>query len=106
MFGSCIKHVAIAAVAMTALVSGAQASADLAKANNCLSCHSEDKKLVGPAFKDIANKYRGDGGAEARLAEKVKKGGAGVWGPVPMPPNTNLSEADAKKLAGWILGMK
>ena len=82
----------------------AQADEALAKKSNCLACHQIDKKSVGPAYKDIAKKYKGQDVA-AKLAEKVKKGGQGVWGPVPMPPNAAVPDADIKKLVEWILKM-
>lgn len=69
----------------------------------CLACHSVDKKVVGPAFRDVAAKYKGDATAVDRLAEKIVKGGAGAWGPVPMPPASGISPADAKILATWVL---
>jgi cytochrome c len=81
-----------------------QADEALAKKSNCLACHQIDKKSVGPAYKDIAKKYKGQDVA-AKLAEKVKKGGQGVWGPVPMPPNAAVPDADIKKLVDWILKM-
>ena len=74
--------------------------------NGCTACHDVTKKLVGPAFREVAQKYANDSGAAARLAAKIRAGGDGVWGPVPMPPNTGLSEADAKRLAQWVLGQK
>jgi cytochrome c len=77
----------------------------LAKKHNCLACHQIDKKSVGPAYKDIAKKYKGQAGIEAKLAEKVKKGGQGVWGPVPMPPSAAAPDADIKVLVAWILVM-
>lgn len=80
-----------------------QADEALAKKHNCLACHQLDKKSVGPAYKDIAKKYKGQADAQAKLAEKVKKGGQGVWGPVPMPPNAAAPDADIKKLVDWIL---
>jgi cytochrome c len=80
----------------------AQANEELARKSNCLACHQIDKKSVGPAYKDIAKKYKGQDVA-AKLAEKVKKGGQGVWGPVPMPPNAGVSDADIKTLVDWIL---
>lgn len=89
-----------------ALVTRAYAQEDLAKKHNCFACHSVDKKVVGPAYKDVAAKYRGDKNAPAKLFEKVKKGGAGVWGPVPMPPNSQVPDADIKKLVAWILSLK
>lgn len=93
-------------VAACALASGAYAQEDLAKKYNCFACHAVDKKVVGPAYKDVAAKYRGDKTAPAKLFEKVKKGGAGVWGPVPMPPNAAVPDADIKKLVDWILSLK
>jgi cytochrome c len=78
----------------------------LAKTKNCLACHTLDKKLVGPAFKEVAAKYRGDAGAEARLVDKVAKGGGGVWGATPMPPNPQASEADRKALVRFILSLQ
>ncbi|TXT31650.1 MAG: cytochrome c class I [Rhodocyclaceae bacterium] len=87
-------------------VSG-QALADeaLAKAKNCMSCHAIDKKLVGPAYKDVAAKYKGDAGAVDKLAAKIKAGGKGVWGQIPMPPN-NVTPDEAKRLVTWILSQK
>lgn len=82
------------------------ANADLAQKKNCMACHAVDKKLVGPAFKDVATKYAKDKGAAATLASKIIKGGAGVWGPVPMPANSQVSEAEAKQLVSWILSVK
>ena len=84
----------------------AAASEELAKKHNCLACHSVDKKIVGPAYKEVAAKYRGDKTAEAKLIEKVKKGGTGVWGQVPMPPNTAVKDEDVKTLVKWILSLK
>jgi cytochrome c len=82
----------------------AKADEALAKKHNCLACHQLDKKVVGPAYKDIAKKYKGQNVA-AKLVEKVKKGGSGVFGPVPMPPNPAVPDADVKKLVDWILKM-
>jgi cytochrome c len=84
----------------------AYAQEELAKKHNCLACHATDKKLVGPSYKDVAAKYRGDPGAEAKLFDKVKKGGQGVWGQVPMPPNAQVPDADIKALVKWILAQK
>ncbi len=78
----------------------------LATSKNCMACHAVDKKLVGPAFKDVAKKYAGDKSAADKLAAKIIKGGSGVWGPVPMPANPQVSEAEAKKLAAWTLAAK
>lgn len=80
-----------------------QASEELGKKHMCLACHAVDKKLVGPSYKDIAAKYKTDKGAEAKLADKIKKGGTGVWGQIPMPPNDKVPEADIKKLVKWVL---
>jgi cytochrome c len=82
------------------------ANPELAKKHNCLACHDVDKRVVGPTYKEVAAKYRGDKAAEAKLAEKVKKGGAGVWGQVPMPPNATVPDADIKALVSWILSQK
>lgn len=79
------------------------ANLQLAQKSNCMSCHAVDKKLVGPGYKEVAAKYKGDKTAEAKLVEKVKKGGAGVWGPIPMPANAQVSDADVKTLVKWIL---
>jgi len=101
----------IAAVA--ALVAGnAQAALDnaaaeaLMKKDGCADCHSVDKKIVGPSYQEVAAKYKGDAGASAKLIKKVKDGGSGVWGPVPMPPNATTSDADIKNLVDWILTLK
>ena len=76
----------------------------LAKASNCLACHTVDKKLVGPAYKDVAKKYKDDKDAVEKLSKKVKAGGSGVWGPIPMPPNgPKVSDADIKTLVEWVL---
>jgi cytochrome c len=84
----------------------AYAQEELAKKHNCFACHAVDKKLVGPSYKDVAAKYRGDAKADAKLFEKVKKGGQGVWGPIPMPPNTQVPDGDIKALVQWILSQK
>ncbi len=95
----------VAAVAM--LASAPARAADetaLAKAKNCFACHTVDKKLVGPAYKEVAKKYKGQNVAD-KLAEKVRKGGVGVWGQIPMPPNALVNEAESKKLVNWVLSM-
>ena len=84
----------------------AQASEELAKKHACFACHAVDKKLVGPSYKEVAAKYRADKGADAKLFDKVKKGGTGVWGPVPMPPNATVPDADIKTLVKWIMSQK
>lgn len=78
----------------------------LAKKSNCLACHAIDKKVVGPGWKDVAAKYRGDAGAEAKLMNKIAKGGGGVWGAMMMPPSPQVSEADRKILARFVLSLK
>ena len=94
----------VLALAGAAFALPAQADEALAKKHNCLACHTVDKKLVGPAYKEIAKKYKGQNVA-AKLEEKVKKGGQGAWGPVPMPPNPAVPDADIKKLVDWIVKM-
>ena len=94
-------------VALAAVVAlPANANEALAKKHACFACHATDKKMVGPAYKDVAAKYRGDKGAEAKLFDKVKKGGTGVWGQVPMPPNAAVPDADIHTLVKWILSQK
>jgi cytochrome c len=95
-------------LAASSFLCAAPAVADLALATskNCMSCHAVDRKVLGPAFKDVAAKYKDDKGAADMLAAKIMKGGSGVWGPVPMPANNQVSEADAKKLAAWVLSIK
>jgi cytochrome c len=78
---------------------------DVAKKNGCASCHAIDKKLVGPAWQAVADKYKGDAGAAENLNTKIAKGGKGVWGPVPMPAQPKLSDADRKELVTFILGL-
>lgn len=80
--------------------------AALLKKGNCLSCHAVDKKLVGPAYKDIAKKYAADAGAAEKLAKKIKGGGSGVWGPIPMPANAAINDAEALSLAKYVLSLK
>lgn len=84
----------------------ADAGEDLLKKSGCTACHAVDKKVIGPAYQDVAAKYKGDAGAAAKLADKVKKGGSGVWGPVPMPPNTQVSDADIKTMVAYVLALK
>jgi cytochrome c len=94
----------LTAIALIALAStSAWANADLAKKNNCLSCHAVDKKIVGPAYQDVAKKYAGQADAEATVAKNIKAGGSGKWGPIPMPAQAQLSDADARTLAAWVL---
>ena len=84
----------------------AMADLALATSKNCMACHAVDKKLVGPAYKDVAAKYAGQKDAVDKLSAKIMKGGSGVWGPVPMPANTQVNDAEAKKLAAWVLTLK
>ena len=86
--------------------SPALANADLAQKKSCLACHAVDKKLVGPAYKDVAAKYAGQKDAAAKLADKIQKGGSGVWGQVPMPANPQVNAEEAKQLAAWVLSIK
>jgi len=95
--------VAAAAIAVSFSVN---ASDELAKKHACFACHTLDKKMVGPSYKDVAAKYRGDKEAPAKLAAKVKNGSQGVWGNVPMPPNTTVPDADSNALVKWILSQK
>ena len=78
---------------------------DLARRKACLSCHGVDHKVVGPAFRDVAKRYKGQEGIEAKLVEKLKRGGSGSWGPLAMPPNPDLPPADASALVRWVLGL-
>lgn len=92
------------ALPLALLVSApAWANMALAQKNACMACHAVDKKMVGPSYQNIAKKYAGQADAEAKLTQSIKAGGAGKWGPVPMPAQPNLSEADAKTLAAWVL---
>ena len=101
-----MKKILVVAL-LSALFSGsAFAQLELAKQKNCLACHSVDKKVLGPSYKDVAAKYANDPGAEARLVKKVREGGTGVWGKNVMPANPNLSEQDATSLVKWILSRK
>ena len=99
----------LAVITCLLAVAGSTYAADpvaLAKKSGCLKCHEVDKKLVGPAYKEVAAKYKGDKNAEAMLIDKVKKGSSGVWGPTPMPPNVLVSDADVKTLVEWVLSQK
>jgi cytochrome c len=94
-------------VALSALAAApAFANPELAQKKNCMACHTIDKKVVGPAYKEVAAKYAGQKDAVDKLSQKVIKGGAGVWGAVPMPANTQVSDAEAKTLVTWILSLK
>lgn len=89
-----------------AVAAPAIASQALATSKNCMACHALDKKLVGPAYKEVAQKYAGQKDAASKLASKIMKGGSGVWGAIPMPANTQVNEAEAKTLATWVLTLK
>ena len=102
-----MKYGVIVSLVAGLLASGAaMANADLAKAKNCLACHSVATKIVGPAYKDVAAKYAGQKDAEAKLAEKIIKGGSGAWGTIPMPPNPQVTDAESHTLAKWVLTQK
>ncbi len=90
----------------TVATAPAFANADLAQKKNCMACHAVDKKVVGPGYKEVAAKYAGQKDAVDKLAQKIIKGGAGVWGPVPMPANAQVSDAEAKQLVQWIMTLK
>ena len=94
------------AAAGFAVCAPAMADLQLATAKNCMACHAVEKKLVGPAYKDVAAKYVGQPGAADKLVAKVLKGGSGTWGPVPMPANAQVTPDEAKKLVAWILAQK
>lgn len=96
---------AVAVLSVTG-VAAAQAPADLLQKNGCTACHAIDKKVIGPAYNDVSVKYKGDAAAAAKLMTKVKQGGAGVYGPIPMPPQTQVSDADLKTMITYILGLK
>jgi cytochrome c len=95
----------IAALGLTVASGNALANLELATKNACTACHAVDKKVVGPAYKDVAAKYKGDKTAEAKLIAKVKAGGVGVWGQIPMPPNSAVKDEDIKTLVKWVLSL-
>ena len=101
-----MKNFALAAVVATFLTGPAYADQALAKAKNCFACHAVDKTIMGPAYKDVAAKYAGNKEAVDLLAKKIQTGGEGVWGNIPMPPHPQVNDAQAKKLASWILSIK
>lgn len=99
-----MKYVVIAGIAAATLISmPAMANMDLAKKSNCMACHAVDKKMVGPAYQEVAAKYKGQADAVKKLSAKVKAGGKGVWGQVPMPPNPQVKDADVETLVKWVL---
>jgi len=99
-----IKYLGALALALL-IAPAAQASEELAKKYNCLACHQTDKKLVGPSYQEVAAKYKDQADAPATLAKKIKEGGVGVWGQIPMPPNPTVPDADLSALVTWILGI-
>ena len=101
-----MKRALMIMAAVAAVSAPAMADEALAKSKNCMACHAVDKKLVGPSYKDVAGKYGGQKDADDKLAGKIIKGGSGVWGAVPMPANPQVNDAEAKKLAAWILSQK
>jgi len=101
-----MKRIVFALAATFSVAAPVLADQALATSKNCMACHAIDKKLVGPAFKDVAAKYASDKSAVDKLAAKIIKGGSGVWGPIPMPANAQVNEAESKKLATWILATK
>jgi cytochrome c len=104
-----MKITAALLAASTLLVASAAVAdqlEDMMKKNGCGACHAEDKKVIGPSYQDVAAKYKGDAGAVAKLSDKVKKGGSGAWGQIPMPPNTQVADADIKKMVELILALK
>jgi len=101
-----MKKIALIAALASFVAAPAFANADLAQKKSCLACHAADKKLVGPSYKDVAAKYAGQKDAVAKLAEKIQKGGVGVWGQVPMPANPQVNADEAKQLATWVLTAK
>ena len=101
-----MKQILLALLTTVVVATPALADLALATSKNCMACHAVDKKLVGPAYKDVAAKYAGQKDAVDKLAVKIMKGGSGVWGPVPMPANTQVNEAEAKQLATWVLSLK
>ena len=103
----CMKLIPALMVALVGTAAApAFAQAELAQKKNCMACHAVDKKVLGPAYKDVAAKYAGQKDAVDKLAEKVVKGGTGAWGNIPMPANPQVSEAEAKQLVQWIMTLK
>ena len=107
--GGKMKSIIVSMVAAAGLMVAGSALAtdmpDLAKKSGCTACHQIDKKVVGPAWVDVANKYKGDATAAGKLDTKIAKGGSGVWGPMPMPPSPKLTDAERKELVTFILGL-
>lgn len=101
-----MKRALFVLVAAVTVAAPSFADQALATAKNCMACHAVDTKLVGPSYKDVAKKYATQKDAAAMLADKIVKGGSGVWGAIPMPANAQVNEAEAKKLAAWVLSLK
>src|SRR3954463_14841390 len=101
-----MKRALFVLAALAAVSAPTLADQALATAKNCMACHAVDKKVVGPAYKEVAAKYAGQKDAVDKLTQKVLKGGAGVWGAVPMPANPQVSDAEAKQLVEWIMTLK
>ena len=109
-----MKKIGLSCTAIVTVMFGGAASAALSDSDakqlmtkyNCQACHAVDKKLVGPAYKDVAKKYENDKDALPRLAKKVREGGVGVWGQIPMPANTQVNEAESLQLVKWVLSLK
>ncbi len=97
--------IAAAVISMTFAAQAVQADETLARSSGCMACHGVDNKIVGPGLKEIAAKYKGDDTAAATLAAKVKSGGSGNWGQIPMPPNAHVADADISTIVGWILSL-
>ncbi len=101
-----MKALILAPILALGVVAPAWADAELAQKKNCMACHSVDKKVVGPAYKEVAAKYAGQKDAVELLAGKITGGGSGVWGAIPMPANPQVTAAEAKTLATWVMGVK
>jgi cytochrome c len=101
-----VSGLAVAGGALGQAKVDAKAAEALAQKSGCIACHNVDKKVIGPAYKEVAAKYKADKDADKKLAAKIKAGGSGVWGPVPMPPNAQVSDADIKTLVAWVLSLK
>jgi cytochrome c len=98
--------IALTAASLFAFAAPSYASLEMARAKNCMACHAVDRRMVGPSFRDIAARYTGQADAADRLTQKILRGSTGVWGPVPMPPSANVSEAEARQLATWVMTVR
>jgi cytochrome c len=101
-----LKKAILILAAGTVLAAPVLANEALARSKNCMACHAIDRKMVGPSYKDISARYANDAQAVAKLTDKIRRGGSGVWGAIPMPANPSLSEDEAKTLAAWSLSFK